>query len=330
MQLTLVLPSMLSLPPALLAAAPGLAALAQRAPPPHHDDAGIDAVLLAAARLPPTTPLAPLAARGAGVALEAGTIARADPVALIAGRDDVLLGGRVDDLSDADARAFIERLNSHFATDGLRFVAPRPDTWFVHVAGLEMPHTTPLEQVRGAIHAHMPHGVQAAQWKRWLSEMQMLLHDDPRNAARERAGRLPVTAIWIADAGAAVAASRKSSIDWFAPPGRGGDVARGLATQGPGDVAAPPAGLAQLPRTAASVVILPELRTPAALDAALTAWLVPALAALDGGTLGALTVVATAGRGAFIWMPRAMSWWTRWRPWSRPTAFVPPIAPGSS
>ena len=327
MQFTLVLPSMLSLPSATLAASPGLAALAQRAPPPHYETAGIDAVLLAVAQRPPATPLAPLAARGAGVALGTGAIARADPVALIAGRDDVLLGGRVDDLSSADAQVFIARLNHHFANDGMEFVAPRSDTWFVHLAGLDPPQTTSLAQVHGAIHAHLPHGAQAGQWKRWLSEMQMLLHDDPRNAARERDGRLPVTAIWIADAGTADAAASNSSAQWFAPPGRGGDIARGLAAQGPGSVAPPPAGLAQLPSALDAVVVLPEVRTPAELDAAVGAWLTPALAALDHGTLDALTVVAADGRGAFVWTPRATSWWTRWRPWSRSPVFVPPAAP---
>jgi hypothetical protein len=160
--------------------------------------------------------------------------------------------------------------------------------------------------------------------------MQMLLHDDPRNAARERAGQLPVTAIWIADAGVLTAARYDATTQWFAPPGRAGDVARGLAANGPDGVAPSPAGLAHLATTTDAVVIFADLHTPAALDAAMTAWLMPALTALDGGMLDALTVVATDGRGAFVWMPRAMSWWTRWRPWSRPTAFVPPAAPDLS
>ena len=327
MQLTLVLPSMLSLPSAALARSPGLAALAQRAPPPHFEIAGIDAVLLAAAHLPPSTPLAPLAARGAGIAVGDGIIARADPVALIAGRDDVLLGGRVDDLSEADAAALIDQMNHHFADDGLDFVAPRPDAWFVRLTGLEPPETTSLAQVHGSIHAHLPRGAHAGQWKRWMSEMQMLLHDDARNVTRERAGRVPVTAIWIADAGAAGVLSSDAATRWFASAGRDGDLARGLAALGAGGVMVPPAAFAQMPAASAAVVILPALRASADLDTALSAWLLPALAALDHGTLEALIVVATNGRGAFVWTPRAMAWWTRWRPWSRPSAFVPPAAP---
>ncbi len=327
MLLTLVLPSMLSLPPATLAASPGLAALAQRSPPPLFVVAGTEAVLLAAAQLPPATPVAPLAARGAGLDVDSGAIARADPVALIAGRDDVLLGGRVDDLSDADAAAFIARLNNHFARDGLEFMAPRPDTWFVRLGGLAPPQTTSLAQVHGAIHAHLPRGAQAGQWKRWLSEMQMLLHDDPRNGARERAGQWAVTAIWIADAGPARVVSGNASTNWFAPTGRAGDLARGLAAPGPASVKEPPTNFAQLPSAADAVVILPELRAAADLDGTLSAWLLPALTALDHGVLDALTVVADGNRGTFVWTPRARAWWTRWRPWSRASTFVMPTVP---
>jgi hypothetical protein len=327
MQLTLVLPSLLTLPPAALTASPELAALARRAPAPRHETAGLDAVLLAVAQMPSSTPLGPVAARGALVSPGSAPVARADPVALVAGRDDVLLGGRIDDLSVADADAFIERLNAHFADDGLVFVAPRPDTWFVHLGSLAPPRTTPLAQVRGAIHLHLPQGEHAGRWKRWMSEMQMLLHDDPRNAARERAGLQAVTGIWIADAGIAPAARDDASMQWFAPAGRAGDVARGLAPQDPASVPPPPNDFAQLPRARDAVVILPALRTTAALAAAVTAWLAPALLALDRGKVDALTVAGDDGRGAFVWTPRAASRWARWWSWSPAPRFVPPTAP---
>ncbi len=315
------------MPPAALAASPELAALARRAPAPRPEAAGIDAVLLAVAQMPPSTPLGAVAARGALVSLGSAPVARADPIALVAGRDDVLLGGRVDDLSVADADAFIDRLNAHFADDGLVFVAPRPDTWFVHLGSLAPPHTTPLAQVRGAIHMHLPRGEHAGQWKRWMSEMQMLLHDDPRNAERERAGLPAVTGIWIADAGIAPTAHDDASMQWFAPAGRAGDVARGLAPQDPASVPVPPDDFARMSPAGNAVVILPALRTTAALDTAVTAWLAPALLALDRGMLDALTVVADDGRGAFVWTPRAASRWTRWRAWSPTPRFVPPTTP---
>ena len=41
-----------------------------------------------------------------------------------------------------------------------------------------------------------------ARWRRWLTEMQMLLHEHPANAAREARGRSPVTGVWFWGGGA--------------------------------------------------------------------------------------------------------------------------------
>ena len=346
MHLRLVLPSLLSLPRDVLAASAALATMTRRAPPPRHEARGLDAVLLAAALLPLETPMAPLAAHGAGITIESGFIARADPIAMVAGRDDVLLGGRVDDLSADDAQAFVSLMNDHFASDGLRFVAARPDTWFVQFVDIAAPQSTSLAQVHGAIHAHLPQGPQGARWKRWLSEMQMLLHEDARNVARERAGQAPVTGLWIADAGSALRAGAGAAaaaaagsgagnscgsgsgtnVHWFAPAGRTGDVTRGLAALHNSAAPTPPATLAQLPTTPNAVVILPQLHTATDLQAAADAWLSPALAALDRGAITELTVAADDGHDAFVWLPRTVPWWSRWRRTSA-SVFVPPVVP---
>ncbi len=281
---------------------------------------------LAAAGWSPDTPIAPLAARGAGLAVTSGTIARADPITMVAGRDNVLLGGRVDDVSTADAEAFIALLNAHFASDGLNFIAARPDAWFVQFDDLAVPQTTPLAEVHGALHAHQPRGEHAARWKRWNSEMQMLLHEHALNVARERHGQAPVTGVWIADAGPAVPSAGGTILDWFAPTGRAGDVARGLALAQGRIAPLPPATLAQWPATRDAVVILSPLHTADDLQATADAWLLPALEALDRGTITQLSIAADDHHDAFVWTPRAAKWWTRWRATSA-TAFVPPIAP---
>ncbi len=58
----------------------------------------------------------------------------ADPVTLVAGRDDVHLAGMVRDLGADEAARLTATLNAHFAADGMAFVAPRPDAWFVRAA----------------------------------------------------------------------------------------------------------------------------------------------------------------------------------------------------
>jgi len=326
MHLQLVLPSLLALPRDVLAKSTALASLASRASPPQHLPRGLDAVTLAAAGLTPDTPIAPLAARGAGLTVTSGTIARADPVTMVAGRDDVLLGGRVDDVSAADAEAFIALLNAHFASDGLNFVAARPDAWFVQFDDLAVPQTTPLAQVHGALHAHQPRGEHAARWKRWNSEMQMLLHEHALNVARERNGQVPVTGVWIADAGPAVPPAGGTMLDWFAPGGRAGDVARGLALAHARIAPLPPGTLAQWPATGNAVVILSPLRTADDLQGVADAWLSPALAALGRGTIAELSIAADDHHDAFVWTPRAAQWWARWRAASA-AAFVPPKVP---
>jgi len=326
MHLQLVLPSLLALPRDVLATSTALAALASRASPPQHGRRGLDAVVSAAAGLAPDTPIAPLAARGAGLAVTSGTIARADPITMVAGRDDVLLSGRVDDVSATDAEAFIALLNAHFAGDGLNFVAPRPDAWFVQFDDLPVPQTTPLVEVHGALHAHQPRGEHAARWKRWNSEMQMLLHEHALNVARERNGQAPVSGLWIADAGPAVPPAGGTMLDWFAAAGRAGDVARGLAQAHARSAPLPPATLAQWPATRDAVVILSPLHTADDLQAAADAWLLPAMSALDRGTIRELSIAADDQHDAFVWTPRAAKWWTRWRAASA-TAFVPPKVP---
>lgn len=326
MHLHLVLPSLLALPREVLSASSALAALASRALPPRHEPRGLDAVVLATAGLPRDTPLAPLAARGAGLAMASGTIARADPITMVAGRDDVLLGGRVDDVSVADTQAFITLLNAHFASDGLTFIAARPDAWFVQFADFAVPQTTPLAQVHGALHAHQPRGEHAARWKRWNSEMQMLLHEHALNVARERDGQSPVTGVWIADAGPAVPSAGRKAVDWFAAVGRTGDVARGLALAHACAASPPPATFTQWTATTDAVVILSPLHTAAELQTATDAWLSPTLAALDRGTLTELTIAADDNHDAFIWSPHATKWWMRWRGASA-TPFVPPAVP---
>ena len=79
-------------------------------------------------------PLAPIRLAALDVDPEDAYWLAADPVTLEAGRADVSLAGIVADLERADADALLATLNAHFADDGLTFVAPRPDAFFVRAA----------------------------------------------------------------------------------------------------------------------------------------------------------------------------------------------------
>ncbi|HTP97750.1 MAG TPA: hypothetical protein VMN56_00405 [Casimicrobiaceae bacterium] len=301
MRLTLALPH--ALPQEALA---GMAAFARLASYGRRDGiAGdLDVALVEAAGAPRGTPIAPLAARGAGLDPGSAYVLRADPVALVAGRDDVLLAGRVDDLEHEDAVALVGVLNAHFATDGLVFRAPRADTWFVTALEHVPVDADPIES-NEPIHPRLPRGRHGATWRRWLSEMQMLLHAHPVNAAREAAGRAPVTGIWISGGGFAPRDLRLAPIEVYAAAGRAGDVARGLAALAGLRTNALPSSLEAADRDALFVL-------PAAIDAAAFArdWLDPGVAALERGALSGVTLLVA---GTAHLRAESPSWWRRLR-----------------
>lgn len=309
----------------LLLVIPGLAA-AVRADParaPHvlarlaalggleEIDGDPDRVILQWSGAAPGVALAPLAALGAGFDPGERYVLRADPVALVAGRDDVLCAGRVDDLTGDDAAALRDTLAAHFGADGLAFHVPRPDAWFITAAAHVPVDTTALAQVTGPLQPHLPAGPNGKTWRRWLSEMQMLLHAHPVNAAREARGQLPVTGIWIAEGGTFAAPAVTATLEVHATRDRAGDVARGLARCA-GGVARPLPPAWSASAASDALVVLDPLADDAALSRAARAWLEPATAALVRGGLDELIVAGDGGGRTQRWRARAPTRLRRW------------------
>lgn len=301
MHLTLAVPDLF----AAARGAPGrvaaLARLARYAPAPSAAPGGFDAALLCVAAGAADAAVAPFAALGAGFDPGTAYVLRADPVAFVAGRDDVLIEGRVDDLADRDAARMIATLNGHFADDGLAFHAPRADAWFVVVDGPARPRTTPLAAVHGAILPHLPQGEHARAWRRWLSEIQMLLHEHPANAARTTQGRSPVTGVWVAEGGVLARPDVAPALRVLAAAGRAGDVARGVARAAGRPAAPVPADFAALSVREDALVVLPPPASTQDLQRTADAWFAPAVAALERGALAQLTLLADTGGAAWTW-----------------------------
>lgn len=140
---------------------------------------------------------------------------RADPVFL---RPDLsrlhLIAGL--DLTRDETDQLLALLNPELAAQGLRLVAPRPDAWYLGCARAPRLRTRSLAQVRDqALDGALFAGEEALAWTRWLTEVQMLLAQSPVNAARERAGRLPVNSLWLWGGGVppALPASRQGRPD---------------------------------------------------------------------------------------------------------------------
>ena len=322
MRFTLAVPGLLALDPAMLAAAPSLARLARYASPHVTRRGALDAFVVSGPADGAAAGAAALAALGAGLDPGKSYVLRADPVSLVAGRNDVALAARIDDLDVDEAGAMIATLGAHFANDGLTFHAPRPDAWFIRQDVAPDLKTTPLASVRGPIYPWLPAGGDAPRWRRWLSEMQMLLHAHPANALREARGRVPVTGIWISDGGRVADLPQGSATAIFAPAGRDGDVARGLARLRGTAAAPPPDSFAALPAHDDAIVVL-DGATAANAPRMLSAWLDPAVMALERGALASLSLLADGGGTAAAWHAARPAWHVRTL--ARVTA--PPFAP---
>lgn len=279
---------------------------------------GLDTATLQAVGLPAAVAVAPVAALGAGFDAGSAYVLRADPLALVAGRDDVLVRGRVDDLSPAHVEALRTALDAHFGTDGLAFHAPRPDAWFVTATSNVPVHTTPLRALRGPLQPFLPGGEHGRIWRRWLSEMQMLLHAHPLNAQRETAGQVPVTGLWIADGGTLPRDMAAAPLAVWASAMPEGDVARGIALLRGATARPLPAGWSALALTAAApamdtLIVADPVGDADSLARAERDWVDPAVHALERGEVTALTLLADGDGRAQAWTGAPPSFLGRWR-----------------
>jgi hypothetical protein len=337
MRFTFVVPGLASLDRATLASSRALARLASWSTS-RDEPRGMHAALLAALGAPLADPsrdlpAAPLAALGAGVDPRASFAFAAEPVALVAGREDVAVAARIDDLGDAEASALVGALNAHFAHDGLAFVAPRPDTWFAMTEARPDFRTTPLDAALGTMmSAHLPAGRDARAWQRWSTEIQMLLFSHPVNRERERTGKPTCNGLWFWGGGTLADVGLMAPFRAHAPEGRSGDLMRGLALHAHGEALALPssfeATIEAVPATRPAThvaAMLPRTSDAAALASLERAWLEPAVHWLERGRIASIVLVADGdGAGAATWTARRPSMPARVRASLAPRRFAFP------
>ena len=333
MQLTLIVPGLLALSGESLAAARSLAVLAHYAAPPRVEPLGIAAALVDALGATRDTPIAPLALLGAGTDPRGDYVLHADPVHLAADRDTVVLLRRIDDLSADEAERLVRKLDRHFAQDDLRFDAVRPDAWFARRTKAPDIATTPPDAALGrSILAHLAQGADAGRWKRWQNEIEMLLHDDEVNVAREGRGAPAVSSVWFWGGGRLADAGALPATVTAAPAGAIGDLARGIAVHGRGAEASLPAdagipeALARARALAATHVLVVAAADAAPLDRNCVA---PALDLLAHAAIDTLRIVADGAGFAASWTARAPGFWQRVAARTRAGRFEVPRDPGA-
>ena len=167
---------------------------------------GADAWLAGAFEVPQPVPHAAICLAGEGLPRE-GAWLHADPVHLAIGQDAVALRDASSlGVTREEANDFVAALQAHFEPDGLVFLSPAPDRWYVRVPADEVPATTPLAAALGRnIFGLLPRGGGRINWPAALTEAQMLLTSHPANQRREAARLSAVNAVWFWGEGAAPA-----------------------------------------------------------------------------------------------------------------------------
>ncbi len=141
--------------------------------------------------------IAPITLQADGMQPTESYYLRADPVGISMQRDQVILQADID-LSVHEAAQLCASLNTHFAVDGLRFIAPHPQRWYLQLDHIPALETHALPQVVGAdMHVHLPFGADALRWHGVLNEIQMLFYEHEVNLAREQRGVAAVSGVWL-------------------------------------------------------------------------------------------------------------------------------------
>ena len=310
MHFTIVVPGLLDWPLVALAAvekeAPALARLIAAAPSPAIEEDGLVATACRYCGISKQQdwPVAPWLARAAGLDTDGAYWLCAEPARFVVGQADVRLAGLVGDLERPEADALIATLNAHFADDGIRFFAPGPARWFARVEHAPRLVTFPPEAALGApLVPYLGAGPDAARWRRWQSEMQMLLFEHAVNRSRQQSGRAAVDSVWLWGGGTLVP-REAPAVRIFADAGLIYDLSRSA-----GLVPAPlPVALDAVPSAVAQVFWLDAIGVDAAatrLAALDRAWLAPAERALHAGTIREVElVIAGRARALGFRLPR--------------------------
>jgi len=102
-----------------------------------------------------------------------------------------------------EAQAFVQALQPAFAEAGLQLVVSAPNRWQLRLpSDTRVPDFAAPEQALGEdLYPHLPQGAEGRPWRMLLNEVQVLLHQHPLNAERQRRGLPPVNSVWLWGAG---------------------------------------------------------------------------------------------------------------------------------
>jgi hypothetical protein len=298
---------------------PALQALLARGRRARTDGSSLERWLATAYGLPDDLPLAPHSLRGDGGEPGDHWWMHADPVHLRVHGDRLVLAdaSRLS-ITAEEAQEFVAALTAHFAAEGMLFVAPSPQRWYVRLVTGPRLRVLPTSEMAGrSIEPFLPSGEDGARWRRFFNEAQMVLHGHPRNEPR---GALPVNSVWLWGAGCARRLVSPYDVVWSDHP-----LAAGLAmASGAAMRPLPDAGSSQLQEMSFSNPLIVAASLPATAYGDLAdwrdgvaaierTWFAPLLDGLRNGTLDALTLHGLGPDYGYsvTMMPRDL--WRLWR-----------------
>jgi hypothetical protein len=146
---------------------------------------------------------ASLTRRGSGAEWQKGSCLHVEPIHLAAGLDDLRLMFPPP-MSTEENDALFASMQLLMSLAGFELHrSEQSDRWFMWCANQYGWHTySPRSGFAGRLQDIMPRGDHAAELKRLMTEMQMLLHDHPVNQQRQRRGIPTINSLWFwGDAG---------------------------------------------------------------------------------------------------------------------------------
>ena len=101
-------------------------------------------------------------------------------------------------LSEYDVAAFVPELQVLFDDAGFQLQAVTPHRWYLRLPldSVVPSFVTPAAALGADPFDHLPVGEGARQWRGLDNEIQITLHQHPKNAERQRSGLPPINALW--------------------------------------------------------------------------------------------------------------------------------------
>jgi hypothetical protein len=122
-----------------------------------------------------------------------------EPVHLRADLADAIVFDRSQfSLSMAEARSLVEAMNRYLSDDGCAVELASPDRWYLlseNEIGRQIP--APREMRGRPAGPVLTDSRVAGRWRHLMSELQIVLYQQPINAQREQRGEPPVNGVWI-------------------------------------------------------------------------------------------------------------------------------------